>query len=59
MIYKELEDLVINNIEIGSLTSEKLLPQMSGSIELYNKIVKGQKENKSKLIILCIRVNDI
>ncbi len=59
LIYKELEDLGITNIEFGSMTSDKILPQMSGSIDLYQKIILNLKNDKTKLIMLCPSLNAI
>ncbi len=54
LIYKLIKEIGILNIEFGSMTSEKILPQMSGSLELYNKIVlDDDSDNKSNLIMLC------
>ncbi len=59
LIYKELEDLGITDIEFGSMTSEKILPQMSGSIDLYQKIMLNLKNDKTKLIMLCPSLNTV
>ncbi len=54
LIYKLVKDIGITNIEFGSMTSEKILPQMSGSLELYKKIIDdNQTWDKKNLIMLC------
>ena len=40
LIYNHLINSGINKIEFGSTTSEKILPQMKESIDLYKKIFR-------------------
>jgi hydroxymethylglutaryl-CoA lyase len=51
-MYKLIESIGLTNIEFGSMTSEKILPQMSKSLELYNNII-NQQTNQTNLIMLC------
>ncbi len=52
LIYKLIEETGLSNIEFGSMTSEKILPQMSKSLELHELISK-QKRPNTNLIMLC------
>lgn len=60
LIYKLVRDIGISNIEFGSMTSEKILPQMSGSLELYDKIICDNNFNIDKnLIMLCSSIRGL
>ncbi len=54
-LYRLIESTGLTNIEFGSMTSEKILPQMSKSLELYNNIINQQtvQTDQTKLIMLC------
>jgi hydroxymethylglutaryl-CoA lyase len=58
-IFELILETGINNIEFGSLTSKKILPQMANSLDLYDLIKQNNHNNYCDLIMLCPSISGL